>query len=215
MIKNIFFDFDGVLVESVSVKSEAFRKLYEFAGNDISDKVVEYHLANGGVSRFDKIKYYHREFLGIELSDKEVLVWAEKFSSLALSGVLESPEIDGAHSFLKENYGKYRFWVITGTPTTEIKEILEKKEWASFFLGAYGSPEKKKHWTEYLINTAGLNRRETLFIGDAPTDLEAANHSGLNFILRKYDQNEELFEDYKGLEMSSFVNIENLINSIK
>ena len=54
----IVFDFDGVLVESVHVKGEAFYQLYEGQGQEIQEKVLAHHLAHGGVSRFDKIKHY-------------------------------------------------------------------------------------------------------------------------------------------------------------
>ena len=214
MIKNIFFDFDGVLVESVSVKTEAFRKLYDFAGTSVTDKVVEYHLAQGGVSRFEKIKYFHEKFLGLEISQDDINLLADKFSNLALQGVLDAPEIEGVSGFLKNNSSQFNCWVITGTPTSEIREILQKKDWDKYFLGAYGSPEKKKYWTEKLIQDNNLKREETLFIGDAPTDLEAAEYSKLHFILRKYQDNLHLFENYKGHIISSFTDINKLIQSI-
>ena len=62
MVNAIIFDFDGVVLESLNVKTNAFKKLYEPYGSDISKKVVEHHLENGGVSRFDKIKFYHNIF---------------------------------------------------------------------------------------------------------------------------------------------------------
>ena len=54
MIKAIIFDFDGVIAESVNVKTEAFASLYEPYGKDVVNKVEQHHLANGGVSRFEK-----------------------------------------------------------------------------------------------------------------------------------------------------------------
>ena len=60
----VFWDFDGVIKDSVPVKTEAFRKLFLSYGADITDKVVKHHLANGGVSRFKKIPYYFKEYIG-------------------------------------------------------------------------------------------------------------------------------------------------------
>ena len=56
MIKNIIFDYDGTISDSVNIKTEAFAKLYSAYGNQIVKKVVYYHLSNGGISRFDKIR---------------------------------------------------------------------------------------------------------------------------------------------------------------
>mgnify|MGYP006077874289 FL=1 len=51
-IKAIIFDYDGVIAESVNVKTEAFAELYKPYGTDIVQKVIKHHEANGGVSRF-------------------------------------------------------------------------------------------------------------------------------------------------------------------
>ena len=59
MIKGIIFDFDGVIAESIQMKTDAFATLYSDNGADIVQRVVSHHEANGGMSRFDKIKYYN------------------------------------------------------------------------------------------------------------------------------------------------------------
>ena len=59
MIKGIIFDFDGVIAESVHIKSSAFSDLYKSYGEDIVKRVVKHHEANGGMSRYKKIRYYH------------------------------------------------------------------------------------------------------------------------------------------------------------
>jgi len=61
--KNIIFDFDGVLAESVHIKTQAFYKLYEPFGVNVAEKVVQHHKANGGMSRFEKFPYYHKILL--------------------------------------------------------------------------------------------------------------------------------------------------------
>ena len=58
MINSIIFDFDGVILESVSVKTAAFRQLFSFAPEHV-DEIVQYHLDNGGMSRFDKFRYIY------------------------------------------------------------------------------------------------------------------------------------------------------------
>ena len=60
----VVFDFDGVLVESVDVKTDAFAALYRPYGSDIVEKVVAWHMAHGGVMRFEKFRHFHRVFLG-------------------------------------------------------------------------------------------------------------------------------------------------------
>ena len=70
MIKAIIFDFDGVISHSIEVKTQAFYNLYKDYGEEISKKVVEHHESNGGISRFEKIKFYHKNFLKKQIPKK-------------------------------------------------------------------------------------------------------------------------------------------------
>ena len=71
-MKAIIFDFDGVILNSVNVKTEAFKELYKQYGSAVVKKVEKYHLENGGISRFEKFKYYHKNFLNIDLNSVEM-----------------------------------------------------------------------------------------------------------------------------------------------
>ena len=56
--KLCFWDFDGVIKESVEVKTQAYFSLFEPFGFDVANKVRMHHIANGGMSRFDKLPSY-------------------------------------------------------------------------------------------------------------------------------------------------------------
>ena len=103
MIKTIIFDFDGVILESLDVKTEAFKKLYQPYGLSISTKVVENHLVNGGISRYEKIKFYHKQFLGKDLDDEKVQKIAQKFSEIVLDKIIKVSFVDGAKYFIEKN----------------------------------------------------------------------------------------------------------------
>ena len=68
----IFWDFDDVIKDSVSVKTKAFSILFEKYGREIQEKVVSYHLENGGVSRFDKVKYFYADPTFIVKPEKDI-----------------------------------------------------------------------------------------------------------------------------------------------
>ena len=197
-IRNILFDFDGVLAESVNIKTEAFRSMYLPFGNDIANRVVNHHIENGGMSRFEKFKLYHEKWLGIKLSPRLLEQLTEKFSMLVLKGVVSSPEVKGAHKFLETNKTNIKYWIITGTPTNEIIDIVEKRGIKHYFMGIYGSPVKKDVWANQIIREFSLNLDETIFVGDAIADYNAAMKNKVKFILRETVDNIPLFKDYKG-----------------
>jgi phosphoglycolate phosphatase-like HAD superfamily hydrolase len=212
-IKNIFFDFDGVIAESVSAKTDAFREMYISYGEDIADKVVEYHKNNGGVSRFEKFKYWEKTFFGKDIDENKVQEMAQKFSNLVLRKVIDSEEVLGATAFIKKYKDKLNFWIITGTPTNEIAIITKERGLFDYFIGIHGSPENKRFWTEYLLDTHNLKRNETLFLGDATTDQDAASFSKLHFALRENEENFEIFRDYKGNRFKDFIELEKQIDN--
>ena len=207
-IKNIFFDFDGVIAESVSAKTDAFAEMYLPYGKDIALKVIEYHKINGGVSRYEKFKYFHKEFLDEVIDKEKVNELANQFSNIVLDKVIKSDEVLGANYFIEKYHTKFKFWIITGTPTTEIELICEKRKLKKFFIGLHGSPKNKRYWTEYLIKQHNLKRDEIIFLGDATTDMDAANYSKTHFALRENEENKELFKDYKGCRFNDFYQLE-------
>ena len=213
-IKNIFFDFDGVIAESVSAKTDAFEEMYLPYGNDIASKVVEYHKLHGGVSRYEKFKYFHKEFLNEVINKKKVDELAIQFSNIVLDKVINSEEVLGANYFIEKHHKKFQFWIITGTPTTEIELIAEKRKLTNFFIGLHGSPNNKRYWTENLIKKHNLKRDEIIFLGDATTDMDAADYSKTHFALRENEENKEIFKDYKGHRFNDFYQLEKILNII-
>lgn len=212
LIKNIFFDFDGVILDSVDCKTKAFKSMYEKYGNKTANEVEAYHIAHGGVSRFEKFRFWHKEYLGINISDKELSELSNEFSSRVVDKVVASREIEGAIDFIKQNSNRYKCWIITGTPTTEMKQISDKLNISKYFLGIYGSPEKKKHWVDYLLNKYQLIPNETLFLGDATTDYEAARWGSLHFALRLADYNEPFFENIDVPSFKTFYELNTMLN---
>ena len=211
-IKNIFFDFDGVIAESVSAKTNAFEEMYLPYGNDIASKVVEYHKLHGGVSRYEKFKYFHKEFLNEVINKEKVDELAIQFSNIVLDKVINSEEVLGANYFIEKHHKKFQFWIITGTPTTEIELIAEKRKLTKFFIGLHGSPNNKRYWTENLIKKHNLKRDEIIFLGDATTDKDAADFSKTHFALKENKENKEIFKDFTGYRFNDFYQLEKILN---
>jgi HAD superfamily hydrolase (TIGR01549 family) len=202
---SILWDFDGVIVESVALKGDAFYELYLPYGKAIAQKVRTYHLAHGGISRQEKIRFFHREFLGETVSDEEVKILSEKFSRLVVDGVLNAPVVPGARELLMN--AKYSHFLITGTPEEEIRFILEKLELLHFFRRITGAPVPKTKAVADLIAEKLIIPERSVFIGDAREDLKAASANGIRFILRETRENEELFTDFHGQRLKNFLNL--------
>ena len=213
MIKNIFFDFDGVLAESVHIKTQAFYQMYLPFGQQIAQKVVAYHQEHGGISRYEKFKVFHKQFLGLYIDETKVQELALQFSNLVKEGVIQSPEVNGATYFLEKYLPQLQYWIITGTPTVEILPIVKARGITHYFKGIHGSPQKKTYWTEYLLNKHQLKKEETLFLGDALTDYKAALHSQLHFAWRENEESQAYFENYSHWRFQNFYDLERLLSN--
>ena len=216
MIKAIFWDFDGVIADSVNVKTDAFYELYLPYGKDVAEKVKEYHLANGGVSRFKKFEYWQTELLGNPAPVPQSVIddLASRFSALVMNKVINAPYIKGAYETLVKYNSLVSNYIISGTPEEEMKDIIKGRGLSPYFKDVLGSPESKEDLTTKLIAREGYDSREVIFIGDAPSDLHAAERNNTWFILRKHEDNMNLFKDFRSFTISDFTNFDEVFNMI-
>lgn len=181
-IKCLVFDCDGVILDSVDVKTEAFGKLAEPWGEEARDRMVLYHTLHGGVSRYLKFEWFFREYLHREITPEEKEKWGELFRQYSLEAVRKCPLIPGALETLKTWHGKLPMFVCTGAPSEEVSMILKERNLALFFNAVYGSPPVKSKLLEFIVHQdIKLEPEEVVMIGDASTDLEASEIAGTQF----------------------------------
>lgn len=199
--KLIFWDFDGVIKDSVKAKTEAFHELFKNCDDEIVEKIRFHHTQNGGMSRFDKIPLYLK-WAGIEPTSQMIEVCCKKFSELALSKVISSPWVPGVREYISSNYKKQTFVLVTATPKIEIDLILKKLDFEKYFKKIYGAPIKKSHAISDYLLTGKFNNGESLMVGDAMTDYDAAKLNAVDFALRWTEEGSKVFEDYDGYYLS-------------
>lgn len=201
-LKNYFyfiFDFDGVIVESVDIKTEAFAQLYRPFGEEVVSRVVSHHLSHGGLSRFEKIRLYHKDFLDREISQVEIDELAEQFSKIVFEKVIRAPFVKGVVDFLKllEIQGKKMF-LLSATPEDEIKAIATARKITSYFQEMKGSPKSKQDNLGLLIKKHRIESEKAIYFGDSAQDLQAASFFGINFVPINYVEPDKGFRDFAG-----------------
>ena len=178
----LIFDFDGVILDTVSIKTEAFAELYAPYGEGIQQRVVEYHHAHGGISRYEKFRVWERDLLGRNPSEADIEALAQRFSELVFRRVLAANFIPGVRTFLDRVYQTIPCYVCTGTPDVEIQRIIDARGFRPWFREVCGSPRRKPEIIRYLLKKYDHAPAETIFFGDAMTDYNAATQTGLRFI---------------------------------
>tara|TARA_Y100000590_G_scaffold291722_1_gene328472 strand:+ start:234 stop:872 length:639 start_codon:yes stop_codon:yes gene_type:complete len=182
MIKNIIFDFDGVILDSVNIKTEAFREMYIKYDESSLDKIIEYHLQQGGLSRYKKIKYFEEQILKKKISTHDINMLAKIFEEKVKSKVINCKYIDGALEFIMQKSELYDLYISTGTPQKEIEEIVNAKLLNQYFKKIYGSPNSKMEHIQNILINSNSSKKNTIFIGDSESDYESASQMGLKFL---------------------------------
>lgn len=193
----VFWDFDGVIKESIDVKTNAFLELFAFSDSEVLDKIRCHHEANGGMSRFIKIPLY-LEFAGEAVTEARVMEMCELFGELVFNNVVESNWVIGAKEYLTENKHKQKFYLISATPINELLKIVEKLDIKKCFNSIYGAPVSKNDAIKFVLQNENISPSRTVMIGDAIADFEAALSNGVHFILRKHSSNQSIFTFFNG-----------------
>jgi phosphoglycolate phosphatase-like HAD superfamily hydrolase len=180
--KILIYDFDGVICDSVDVKTEAFVELYKEYNADIQASVRKYHLNNGGISRYEKIKYFQKELLGLPESEEMIKDLSFRFADLVKEKVINSTYINGARDFIEKHATDCAQYICTGTPEFEIIEIVERRGLTKFFSGVYGSPKSKPVIIRQILEETSATVMDCVFLGDAITDYNTAIECNVPFI---------------------------------
>ncbi len=180
-IELVVFDCDGVLLESVEAKSLAFEQLVRAHGPEAVDRLLAFHHAHGGVSRYEKFAWFVREVLGREITPEESQNMGQQFAKLSRANVLDAPMVPGALDALDALRGTLPLYVASGAPHGELVEILTLRGLAGYFTDIYGSPPAKSALLRRCIDRSGVAPTATLMIGDSSTDLDAARENGTQF----------------------------------
>jgi len=201
--KLIFWDFDGVIKESVEIKAQAYIKIFEHFGPLVTNKIRKHHEANGGVSRFDKLPLY-LEWSGVEPNPYIITEYCEKFSKIVIQAVIDSPWVIGVEDYLRSYFTLQNFVLVSATPQDELEYILRALNLKNCFSKIYGAPIPKHDAIRKTLLLYGIDKSDCLMIGDALSDLYAASINQIPFLLRRHDNNSNLFFNYTGNFIKDF-----------
>lgn len=180
VVKAVILDFDGVVLETISVKRDAFRELFRDYPQHV-DRIVDYHMEQGGLSRFKKFEHIYANILHEPLSAEFSARLGERFAELLGESVIRAPYVKGAREFIEQYHCAYDLFIATGTPQEEIDWVIGKLDLAKYFRGVFGSPSSKSQIVARILHDHGLHAEDAIFVGDAINDLVGARDNHIAF----------------------------------
>lgn len=197
MIKNIFWDFDGVILDSMKIKGSGFVELFNKYDSSKVKLLEEYHYKNGGISRFAKIKYFYENILKESVSDNKIEQLSHDFSKIVEKKLFDKRNlISDTLSFIDENYKRFNFHIVSGAEHNELNSLCKFFKINKYFKSINGSPTKKNILVQNILSNNNYNIDETILIGDSINDYEAAKDSNIVF----YAYNNINLKEYNYIE---------------
>lgn len=176
-MKNLIFDLDGTLGDSLPICLQAFKETVEpYTGKKLSDKEIEKHF---GISEEGMMQNLLPENYNEAMQD-----YVSCYSSILEE---KSAPFSGVNELLEKlhNYDNMQIFMVTGKGKVSADITLEKYNLSSYFKDiCYGSPAGgiKDECINSLVDKYNLDRMETYYIGDAVSDVEVSRKCNIGII---------------------------------
>ena len=177
----VVFDCDGVILDSNKLKTQAFYLTALPFGETAAQTLVDYHVQNGGVSRYQKFEYFLQTILGTAIDPTQLNGLLNTYAKIVSEGLLTCEITPGLHE-LRQALPHTRWLVASGSDQTELRDVFAQRQLSPLFDGGiFGSPDTKE---EILLREIELGNLQTpaLFLGDSRYDYIAATKANLDFV---------------------------------
>ena len=181
MVQAVFFDVDGVLLDTIPVKGEAFVDAFH-GYPDRAEEIRALHRQRGGVPRDRKIALILQDVYGVPADPAEVCRLTDVFAVRVLDRVLAAPEIAGASGALAELHLSTCLHAVSATPESELELVLGSRGWLSMFRSVHGVPPSKSETVRGLLAEHHYEAANCVLVGDSAEDREAARANGVPFV---------------------------------
>jgi HAD superfamily hydrolase (TIGR01549 family) len=177
----LVFDCDGVLLNSNKIKTEAFFKVASRFGEKYARRLVQYHVSNGGISRYQKFNYFFSEILGQKVQQSEVDYLVKEYGEYVVNLLLSSEVVSGLVN-LRLKTKKSRWMIVSGGDQVELNRVFTALGLADMFDGGiYGSPLNKEEIFQRALNDKTITQ-PCVFFGDSKYDYQTAKAMQLDFV---------------------------------
>jgi phosphoglycolate phosphatase-like HAD superfamily hydrolase len=177
----IIWDFDGVILNSNEVRDLGFIEVLKEYNEAEVKALLDFHQANGGLSRYVKFEYFFKQVLKVHYSQEDIQNLAKQFS-LIMKGLLTNKEllIQETLEFIQNNQS-YSMHIVSGSDGEELRFLCKQLGVAQYFKSIDGSPTPKVINVKNLVEKYQYQASSLVLIGDSVNDYDAANDNHISF----------------------------------
>lgn len=179
----VVFDCDGVLLDTMPAKIEAFHQWVPEAHADKRDAFMDYIMTGFGKSRAYHMAYFYREILKEEPDPVFLDAEIARFTDICEPLCASAPWRAGSREFVEACVAAgVKRYVLSGTPQKPLEDMLASTSATDLFDVIIGSPPQKPESMERILTETDTPAHRAVFIGDANADQAAAIHVGAHFV---------------------------------
>ena len=184
--QTIVFDCDGVILDSNKVKTQAFYDTALTFGENAANRLVKFHVERGGVSRYEKFKWFieslEPEDLAFNSGEPDLNELLSSYAKEVHKG-LRNCQIAEGLAELRNKTESSTWLIVSGGDQSELRELFAERNIAQYFDGGiFGSPDTKEKILKRELDNKNLIL-PAVFIGDSKYDYTASESiNGLDFI---------------------------------
>ena len=189
------FDCDGVILNSNKIKSNAFAQSISNEPTNLIQEFIEYHKRNGGVSRYEKFRYYFEKLKKSDNTEFEIKRALSIYGDIVTKALCKCDYVPGVIDFiLKLKHYGLRLFVVSGSDEKELVRVFKYRGISDFFEVILGSPVNKDDNAAEVYNLVGDQMRG-VFFGDSKADYLAAKKIQNDFVFVKEYTEWDFFND--------------------
>ena len=179
--QTLVFDCDGVVLNSNKIKTQAFYEATKHFGHEPAQALVDYHVQNGGISRYAKFEYFITQILKQELDESLNQDLLQRFAEAVKNGLMTCEVAEGLDE-LREKTKHANWLIVSGGDQSELREVFAARGLDKYFNGGiYGSPDTKDEILAREKKQENITG-SALFFGDSKYDYQAVQSAELDFV---------------------------------
>jgi phosphoglycolate phosphatase len=180
--ESIIYDFDGVILDTVKTKIDAFLNVYRTEDQSKINEVRAYAEANGGMSRYEKFKYFESVIFKRSPSVTRLDQLCSQYGASVEIGVASARFIEGALNAITTLQGRVTQHVVSAAPEDELDGTLINRGIKGCFKSIAGAPKSKLSEFRRILREDGIEPQRILAIGDSLAEYNAALELGIPFL---------------------------------
>ena len=179
----VVFDCDGVLLDTMAAKIEAFRSWVPEKHAGLRAAFMDAVMQGFGKSRRTHIENFYCQTVGVEPDPVFLEAEIDRFTDICEPMCASAAWRLGSKEFVQACVaaGIPRY-VLSGTPQKPLEDMLQSTGGTELFDVIIGSPPAKPESMERILAETDIPAHRTVFIGDANADHLAALHVGAHFV---------------------------------